>query len=196
MFAYNPRTENRAGEIYGRNAILSAQMLADAQERASQLQAQSMLDSANRRHQAIVDGAGLVGDVAKKAVGFMVGGPAGAAMASGMGGGGGGDGGGGLLSAFTQYFGAKQDSKTIDKMAGMARDEGLMTQDTLEKFVNLPWKEKAPVFDLWRQTMMPIQANRMKVQDQAQIWSDYRGGDAGMPASAAANRYGYVYQGP
>jgi hypothetical protein len=149
-----------------------------------------------RQYQAIMDGAGMVGDAAKKVVGFMVGGPAGAAMASGMGGGGG-EGGGGLLSAFTQYFGAKQDSKTIDKMAGMARDEGLMTQDTLEKFVNLPWKEKAPVFDLWRQTMMPIQANRMKVQDQAQIWGQYRGSGGGAdPMPSAANRYGYVYQGP
>jgi len=196
MFAYSPTTQNRAGEIYGLNLKEATAYDADA----IRTRAEADLMKAQRQHQAIIDGVGLVGKAAKAAAGFMAGGPAGAAMASGGGGGGGGgasgDGGGGLLSAFTQYFGAKQDSKTIDKMAGMARDEGLMTQDTLEKFVNLPWKEKAPVFDLWRQTMMPIQANRMKVQDQAQIWSDYRGGDAGMPPSAAANRYGYVYQGP
>jgi hypothetical protein len=192
MFQYNPTVNDISGQIYGQGLERAAGY--DAQ--GIQAQAEADLMRAQRQHQLVLDGAQFVGDSAKKVAALLVGGPAGAAMASGMGGGGG-EGGGGLLSAFTQYFGAKQDSKTIDKMAGMARDEGLMTQDTLEKFVNLPWKEKAPVFDLWRQTMMPIQANRMKVQDQAQIWGQYRGAGGGAdPMPSAANRYGYVYQGP
>ena len=185
---YNPVSRAQSARFMYEGPVAAAQAMANADMQVAALDAAKK----ERQYQAMMDGVGMVGDAAKAVAGFMVGGPAGAAMASGMGGGG--DGGGGLLSAFTQYFGAKQDSKTIDKMAGMARDEGLMTQDTLEKFVNLPWKEKAPVFDLWRQTMMPIQANRMKVQDQAQIWGDYRNDGGGMPQSR--NRYGYRYQGP
>ena len=198
MMNYNPTVNDISGQILGQG--LERKGAYDAQ--AIQAQAEADLAKAMRQHSNIVKGVGVVGDVVKLAANIYTGGAAGAAMsmAGGMGGGGGegggGDGGGGLLNAFSQYFGAKEDSKAIDKMAGMARDEGLMTQDTLEKFVNLPWKEKAPVFDLWRSSMMPIQANRMKVQDQAKIWSDYRGGDGGTPPSAAANRYGYVYQGP
>jgi hypothetical protein len=195
MLAYNPPTRNTAGQIYSDNMQRSAGY--DAQ--GIMAQAEADLIRAQRRHQAILDGAGLVGDVAKTAVGFAMGGPAGAAMAGGMGGGGGGGGGGGtggLLDTFVQLYGAKESGKALDKAMGMAADEGLVTYDTLEKFTNLPWQQKAPVFDLWRTSMLPVQTNRMKVQDQARVWGEYRGGGGADPMPSAANRYGYVYQGP
>lgn len=178
MFNYQPN-ESRAGEFLAQGITNSAQ-----------IRAQADLDKAMRRHNMIVDGAGLVGDIAKTAVGFAVGGPAGAAMASG---GGGGGGTGGLLDTFVQLYGAKESGKALDKAMGMAADEGLVTYDTLEKFVNLPWQQKAPVFDLWRTSMLPVQTNRMKVEDQARIWGDYRGGaDPSAPMSNAVR----VYLGP
>ncbi len=105
-----------------------------------------------------------------------------------------------LMQGLGQLAGAykeKSNTSALDKAMGMAADEGLVTYDTLEKFVNLPWQQKAPVFDLWRTSMLPVQTNRMKVQDQAQIWGQYRGSGGGAdPMPSAANRYGYVYQGP
>jgi hypothetical protein len=203
MFAYNPTVNNRAGEIFGPGLERAAAYDAIG----TQVAAEADLMKAMRKHQAIIDGVGLVGDAAKKVAGFMIGGPAGAAMASNMGGGGGegggrrsmgggGGGAGGLLDTFVQLYGAKESGKALDKAMGMAADEGMITYDTLEKFVNLPWQQKAPVFDLWRESMLPVQTNRMKVQDQARIWSEYRGAGGGMPPSSANNQYGYVYQGP
>jgi hypothetical protein len=181
MFSYQPN-QSRAGEYYRDGLIAQGQYAAQAD-----------LDMAQRRHNAIVDGAGMVGDAAKTAVGFAMGGPAGAAMASGMGGGGGAGGGGGgtggLLDTFVQLYGAKESGKALDKAMGMAADEGLVTYDTLEKFTNLPWQQKAPVFDLWRTSMLPVQTNRMKVQDQAQIWGDYRGAGGGGPSGPAGGFY-------
>lgn len=107
---------------------------------------------------------------------------------------------GNALAAIGGMYGEFQDKKqgslALDKAMGMAADEGLVTYDTLEKFQNLPWRQKKPVFDLVTATVVPIAANRQKVEDQARVWSEYRGSGGGMPASAAANRYGYVYQGP
>jgi hypothetical protein len=104
---------------------------------------------------------------------------------------------GGVMTTFAEGYNKKKDAKALDKAMGMAADEGLITYDTLEKFTNLPWQEKAPVFSLWRESMLPVQTNRMKVQDQARIWGEYRGAGGGSgPASSANNKYGYVYQGP
>ena len=102
-----------------------------------------------------------------------------------------------IMQGLGQLAGAykeKSNTSALDKAMGMAADEGLVTYDTLEKFVNLPWQQKAPVFDLWRTSMLPVQTNRMKVQDQAQIWGEYRGNEPTGPS--AANRYGYVYRRP
>jgi hypothetical protein len=102
-----------------------------------------------------------------------------------------------IMQGLGQLAGAykeKSNTSALDKAMGMAADEGLVTYDTLEKFTNLPWQQKAPVFDLWRTSMLPVQTNRMKVQDQAQIWGQYRGNEPTGPS--AANRYGYVYRRP
>ena len=84
MFQYNPTVNNISGQIYGQGLERAAAYNADA----IRAQAEADLIRAQRRHQAIMDGAGLVGDIAKTAVGFATGGPAGAAMAGGGGGGG------------------------------------------------------------------------------------------------------------
>jgi hypothetical protein len=98
------------------------------------------------------------------------------------------------LQTLAGYYADKESGDTVNKLAGMARDEGLMTQDTLEKFINLPQKQRATAFDFWSKTMLPVQANRMKVQDQAQIWNDYRNDGSGA-GPQSRNKYGYRYQG-
>lgn len=95
---------------------------------------------------------------------------------------------GNALAAIGGMYGEFQDKKqgslALDKAMGMAADEGLVTYDTLEKFQNLPWRQKKPVFDLVTATVVPIAANRQKVEDQARVWSEYRGSGGGgaMPA--------------
>jgi hypothetical protein len=108
MFQYNPTVNNISGQIYGQGLERAAGY--DAQGILAQAEAD--LIRAQRRHQAILDGAGLVGDVAKTAVGFAVGGPAGAAMASG---GGGEGGGGGLLSTIANLYADKKSMETKAK---------------------------------------------------------------------------------
>jgi hypothetical protein len=104
MFSYQPN-QSRAGEYYRDGLIAQGQYAAQAD-----------LDMAQRRHNAIVDGAGMVGDAAKTAAGFAMGGPAGAAMASGMGGGGGG--GGGLLDTIIGAYAQKEQDKSDSKIYG------------------------------------------------------------------------------
>jgi len=110
MFAYNPTTQNIAGEIAARNAMIEA----EAQSQAIMARAAEH----NRKMQLISDGMGFVGDTAKKVAGFMVGGPAGAAMASGMGGGGGEGGGGGLLDTIIGAYAQKEQDKSDSKIYG------------------------------------------------------------------------------
>ena len=45
MFAYSPRTENRAGEIYMEGQLASAEMLAAAARQAAEMRANAMLQS-------------------------------------------------------------------------------------------------------------------------------------------------------
>jgi hypothetical protein len=97
MFAYNPGVTDISGKIRAEADIARAQ----------------------RQQQAIMDGAGLVGDAAKAVVGFAVGGPAGAAMASGGGGGGeGSGGGGGLFDTIIGAYAQKEQDKSDSKMYG------------------------------------------------------------------------------
>lgn len=75
---------------------------------------------------------------------------------------------------YGQFQDKKQGAMALDQAMGMAADEKLISYDSLEKFRNLPWRQKKPVFDLMTATIVPIAANRMKVNDQASIWSKYR----------------------
>jgi len=152
MFAYNPTVNNRAGEIYGTNLKEAATYDADA----IRTRAEADLAKALRQHQGIIDGVGLVGDAAKKVVGFMVGGPAGAMAASSMGGGGGGGsagGGDGLLGSIISSFANKKamdakdraytsffdkhgkdlgfDPNYLDELKAMSRDDRLMAFDLM-----------------------------------------------------------------
>ena len=85
---------------------------------------------------------------------------------------------GNALAAIGGMYGEFQDKKrgamALDQAMGMAADEKLISYDSLEKFRNLPWRQKKPVFDLMASTIVPIAANRMKTSDQARIWSQYR----------------------
>lgn len=85
---------------------------------------------------------------------------------------------GNALAAIGGMYGEFQDKKqgamALDQAMGMAADEKLISYDSLEKFRNLPWRQKKPVFDLFAATAIPIAANRMKTKDQAEIWSKYR----------------------
>jgi gas vesicle protein len=180
MFAYQPQ-QSRAGEVMGRNRQIAAQAYADGTITRAQVDAAKK----EREYQAMMGGIGAIGNIAGMAAGAAIGGPAGLMAASS---------GGGLLNSIAQVYGAKETSKALDKSMGMAADEGLITYDMLEKFTNLPWQQKAPVFDLWRTSMLPVQTNRMKVEDQARIWGEYRGNEPTGPS--AANRYGYVYRRP
>lgn len=75
---------------------------------------------------------------------------------------------------YGQFQDKKQGAMALDQAVGMAHDADLITRDALDSFRNLPWKQKKPVFDLMTATIVPIAANRMKVNDQASIWSKYR----------------------
>lgn len=85
---------------------------------------------------------------------------------------------GNALAAIGGMYGEFQDKKqgamALDQAMGMAADEKLISYDTLEKFTQLPWRQKKPVFDLVAATVIPIAANRIKTNDQASIWSKYR----------------------
>lgn len=74
---------------------------------------------------------------------------------------------------YSQFQDKKQGAMALDQAMGMAADEKLISYDTLEKFTQLPWRQKKPVFDLVTATVIPIAANRMKTSDQARIWSQY-----------------------
>ncbi len=147
MFNYQPN-QSRAGEFLAQGIVNSAQ-----------LRAQADLDKAMRRHNMIVDGAGLVGDVAKTAVGFAVGGPAGAAMASRMGGGGGeggggggGGGGGDLIGSLVSSFANKKAMDAKDKayMGFFERhgDQLGFDGDYLAQLKNMDRDERVAAFDL------------------------------------------------
>ena len=148
MFQYNPTVNNMAGQIYGQGLERSAGYDADA----IKAQAEADYIRAQRRHQMILDGAGIVGDAAKKVVGFMAGGPAGAAMASGMGGGGAsGDGGalGSIISSFankkaldakdqayTSFFSKHGkdlgfDPSYLEDLKAMSRDDRLTSYELM-----------------------------------------------------------------
>ncbi len=146
MLAYNPPTRNTAGQIYSDNMQRSAGY--DAQ--GIMAQAEADLIRAQRRHQAILDGAGLVGNVAKTAVGFAVGGPAGAAMASG--GGGGGGGGGDLIGTLVSSFANKKAMDAKDKayMGFFERhgDQLGFDGDYLAQLKNMDRDERVAAFDL------------------------------------------------
>ena len=151
MFQYNPTVNNVSGEIYGRGLERSANYDAAA----IQAQAEADLIRAQRRHQMIMDGAGIVGNVAKAAVGFMVGGPAGAAMASSMGGGGegGGSGGGdGLIGSLINSFANKKAMDAKDKayMGFFDRhgDDLGFDPGYLEQLKAMPREERLASFDL------------------------------------------------
>jgi hypothetical protein len=128
MFGYNPGVYDQSGEIRAKGELARAQ----------------------RQHQAIIDGAGLVGDAAKAAVGFAVGGPAGAAMASGGGGSGGGDGGiiGSLISSFANK--KAMDAKDKAYMGFFERhgDQLGFDGDYLAQLKNMDRDERVAAFDL------------------------------------------------
>lgn len=153
MFAYSPTTQNRAGEIYGLNLKEATTYDADA----IRTRAEADLMNAQRQHQGIIDGAGLVGKAAKAVAGFMAGGPAGAAMAMGGGGGGGEGGGGGgdggalgsIISSFankkaldakdqayTSFFSKHGkdlgfDPSYLDELKAMSRDDRLTSYELM-----------------------------------------------------------------
>lgn len=95
---------------------------------------------------------------------------------------------GNALASIGAMYGEFQDKKqgamALDQAMGMAADEKLISYDSLEKFRNLPWRQKKPVFDLMTATIVPIAANRMKTSDQARIWSQYRGANDSIPDGA------------
>lgn len=95
---------------------------------------------------------------------------------------------GNALAAIGGMYGEFQDKKqgamALDQAMGMAADEKLISYDSLEKFRNLPWRQKKPVFDLVTATVIPIAANRIKTNDQASIWSQYRNSGDSMPDAA------------
>lgn len=95
---------------------------------------------------------------------------------------------GNALASIGAMYGEFQDKKqgamALDQAVGMAHDADLITRDALDSFRNLPWKQKKPVFDLMTATIVPIAANRMKVNDQASIWSKYRNSGDSMPDAA------------
>jgi hypothetical protein len=125
MFAYNPGVTDISGKIRAEADIARAQ----------------------RQQQAIMDGAGLVGDAAKAVVGFAVGGPAGAAMASG-GGGGGGDLIGSLVSSFANK--KAMDAKDKAYMGFFERhgDQLGFDGDYLAQLKNMDRDERVAAFDL------------------------------------------------
>ena len=134
MFAYQPQ-ESRAGELIGRGIVAQGQ--ADAVRR-------------ERNFQNIMDGVGMVGDAAKTVAGFAMGGPAGAAMASGGGGSGGGDGGiiGSLISSFANK--KAMDAKDKAYMGFFERhgeDLGF-DGDYLAQLKNMDRDERVAAFDL------------------------------------------------
>jgi hypothetical protein len=146
MFAYNPTVNNRAGEIFGPGL----ERVAGYNAVGTQAAAEADLDKAMRVHNAIVGGAGMVGDAAKKAVGFMVGGPAGAAMASG--GGGGGGGGGDLIGTLVSSFANKKAMDAKDKayMGFFERhgDQLGFDGEYLAQLKNMDRDERVAAFDL------------------------------------------------
>ena len=136
MFSYQPQ-QSRAGEYLAQGIVA---------------QGQADLQRSLQNHQMIVDAGGMVGDAAKAVAGFMVGGPAGAAMASGGGGGGGGGDGGALGSiissfankkaldakdqAYTSFFSKHGkdlgfDPSYLDELKAMSRDDRLMSFDLM-----------------------------------------------------------------
>jgi hypothetical protein len=111
MFAYNHQP-NRFGENLAAGYMSAANSQANAITQEAAIRA--AMDA--ERGQMIGDGITAIGDKAKKVAAFLVGGPAGAAMA--LGGGGGGDGGGGLLDTFIGAYAKKEQDKADSKIYG------------------------------------------------------------------------------
>jgi hypothetical protein len=105
MFAYNHQP-NRFGENLAAGYMSAANSQANAITQEAAIRA--AMDA--ERGQMIGDGITAIGDKAKKVAAFLVGGPAGAAMAS--------DGGGGLLDTFIGAYAKKEQDKADSKIYG------------------------------------------------------------------------------
>jgi len=184
MFAYNPPTQNVAGEIAARNAMI------EAEARSQAIMAQAA--AAQRQHQAIIDGAGLVGDIGRTVAGFAMGGPAGAAMASGMGGGGegGGGGGGGLMDTIFNAYAAKEQAKSDSKIYGdllkiagpaLGDDSG----DLLKAYKSMDSDYDRANFGRTLFSLMGPMSNAMMANRSAGIRQDQQALTASMPGRRA-----------
>ena len=98
MFAYNPTTQNRSGEILATGVMNAAQA------------------NAQMYNQLGEDIGGTIRKAGQAAVGFATGGPAGAAMA--MRGSGEGDGGGSMLQSIVGAYAQKEQNKNDAKIYG------------------------------------------------------------------------------
>jgi len=99
------------------------------------------------------------------------------------------------LDMVGRYFGAKKQASAFDTAMGAAKESGLINQDTLDMFMNVPWQEKAQVFSLFQGTVFPIQAQQQKVAAQADAWAQYRGriGNGGGSGGGGNPDEGFVF---
>lgn len=165
MFSYQPQ-QSRAGEYIAQGIVARGQ--ADAMRK-------------ERNFQNVMDGIGFVGDAAKAVASFAMGGPAGAAMASG--GGEGGGGGEGLIGSLINSFANRKAMDAKDKayMGFFERhgDDLGFDAEYLEQLKNMPREERLASFDLM--TSQPGQrlGSLQYMNQQANLFGGGRGTGGG-----------------
>jgi hypothetical protein len=100
-----------------------------------------------------------------------------------------------LAGMYGQYKDDKNQREAMNTTVMAMKDEKIISQDTLDKFLNTPQEQRPFVFDnFFRPQLASWNAGR-SAGFQAQAWDKYRQG-APNAGPQSRNKYGYRYQGP
>jgi hypothetical protein len=100
-----------------------------------------------------------------------------------------------VAGAYGQYKDDKNQREAMNTTVMAMKDEKIISQDTLDKFLNTPQEQRPFVFDnFFRPQLASWNAGR-SAGFQAQAWDKYRQG-APNAGPQSRNKYGYRYQGP
>jgi hypothetical protein len=92
------------------------------------------------------------------------------------------------------YFGQKNELAGMDKTAMAMKDAGIIDQDTLTKYLNVPGQERSFLFQNFLAPQMGAFNTGRSAAAQRAAWDGYSAGQT-LPAGAR-NQYGYVFGGP
>jgi hypothetical protein len=100
-----------------------------------------------------------------------------------------------MAGAYGEYRDKKNTRAGMDKTAMAMKDEGIIDQETLTRYLNIDDNERSVVFDNFLRPRLGAYNAGQTAGFQAQAWDEYRQG-APNAGPQSRNKYGYRYQGP